>query len=71
VTIPQPLSMDMHLIRNAKEDGLYYLRGTVEHTGELNYGQYIDACRSNINGNWYDFNDSSVYENNKKFSDKT
>jgi ubiquitin C-terminal hydrolase len=63
--------MDMHLIRNAKEDGLYYLRGTVEHTGELNYGQYIDACRSSINGKWYDFNDSSVYENNKKFSDKT
>jgi hypothetical protein len=45
--------MDMHLIRNAKEDGLYYLRGTVEHTGELNYGQYIDACRSSINGKWY------------------
>jgi ubiquitin C-terminal hydrolase len=70
VNIPQSLSLDTHLVRGVKEDSSYCLSGIVEHTGELDYGHYTATCRNSINGKWYDFNDSSVSENNTIFSGK-
>ena len=44
---------------------IYDLYGVVNHFGSLNGGHYT-AYGKNPNGNWYNFNDSSVSGANKK-----
>lgn len=39
---------------------LYDLYAVSNHYGSLSFGHYTAYCKNPENGNWYDFNDSSV-----------
>jgi len=54
------LDMSKYLSKYNKKSAMYDLYGVVHHHGSLNGGHYTASCRSFINQEWFNFNDSSV-----------
>ena len=53
------LDVSKYIKVNSGESQMYDLFAVTNHFGSLNGGHYT-AFGKNINGNWYNFNDSSV-----------
>lgn len=63
VQVPQDLDLSPlvtlsqhHSTRNAN----YELVGVVNHSGGIDFGHYTAECKNPGNGQWYNFNDSTV-----------
>ena len=55
------LDMEKYLLDpSSGEQTVYDLYGISNHMGSLYGGHYTANCRNSVNGNWYNFNDSSV-----------
>ena len=51
---------------NKKEKYIYDLFAVANHSGNLHGGHYYAYCKNNIDGEWYEFNDSHVSKIDKK-----
>ena len=48
------------------ENNIYDLYAVSNHMGSLYGGHYTAHCRNSLNGQWYEFNDSSVSKSSEK-----
>lgn len=51
-------------LNSSSNSTIYQLRGLINHYGRMNFGHYLDYI--NINGKWFEFNDSIVSEINEE-----
>lgn len=56
------LDMTKHVLahKDKEEPLIYDLIGVINHYGSMNFGHYIAFALNSHNGQWYEFNDSSV-----------
>ncbi len=60
------LTLDDNYSPINKKDYVYDLVAISEHMGTCDYGHYIAHCKNQLNGEWYEFNDNSVFHVSKE-----